>query len=113
MTAQINEYVNIYNILCDVQLGFIKGRSCMTALTDVMENLRADLDNNMICILVLLVHDTVDHSIFKKKNWINFSASRKQLVEYYVHILQVDLRLFLILEHVLKALMLIGASHRA
>ena len=43
----------------------------MTALTDVMENLRADLDNNMISILVLLDHskafDTIDHSMLLKK----------------------------------------------
>ena len=30
------------------QSGFIKGRSCMPALTHVVKNLRADLDNNMI-----------------------------------------------------------------
>ena len=67
MSEQIYEYVGSLYILCSAQSGFIKGRSCMTALTDVVENLRADLDNNMICILVLLDHskafDTVDHSI--------------------------------------------------
>ena len=40
MSERINEYVRSHNILCAVQLGFIKGRSCMTALTDVVENLR-------------------------------------------------------------------------
>ena len=71
MSEQINEYVRSHNILCAVQLGFIKGRSCMTALTDVVENLRADLDNNMTSILVSLDHskafDTVNHSILLKK----------------------------------------------
>ena len=48
----------------------------MTELTDVIENLRADLDNNMICILVLLDHskvcDTVDHYILLKKTGKTF-----------------------------------------
>ena len=55
--------------------------NCMTALTDVVENLRADLDNNMICILVLLnrskAFDTVDHSILLKK-----LENRSQIVSY-------------------------------
>ena len=82
----------------------------MTALTDVVNNLKASLDNNMISTLVLLDHsktfDKVDYFILLKK----FSASQKQLTDYYVHISQVDLRLYFIMEHILKVLMLIKVS---
>ena len=64
----------------------------------------------MICILDLLDHSKAFDTV---ENWKNFSDSRKQLEDYYVHILQVDLKLFLILEYVLKALILIEVSHRA
>ena len=83
MGEQIKEYVRSHHNLRAVQVG-VKGMNCMTALTDVVENLRAVPDNNMICILILLDHSKV---------------------------LQVDLRLFLIMEHVLKALMLKEVSH--
>ena len=70
MSERINEYIRGHSFLCNVLSGFIKGRKCITALTDVMENIRADLDNNMISILVLLDHSkafvTVDHSILLK-----------------------------------------------
>ena len=87
MSEQINEYVRNHNILCAAQSGFIKGRSCVKALTDVVENLRAELDNNMICILVLLDHskafDTVDHSILLKKLFC-FSETACRLLHSYL-----------------------------
>ena len=90
MSEQINEYVRSHNILCAAQSGFIKGRSFMTALTDVVENLRADLDNNMIFVLVLLDHskafDTVDHSILLKKleKLFYFSETACRLLRSYL-----------------------------
>ena len=86
MSEQINEYVRSHNILCAAQSGFIKGRCCMTALTDVVENLR-ERDNNMICILVLLDHSTVDHSILLKKLeklFFYFSETACRLLRSYL-----------------------------
>ena len=90
MSEQINEYVRSHNILCADQSGFVKGRSCTTVLTDIVENLRADLDNNMICILVLLDHskafDTVYHSILLKKleKLFCFSQTSCRLLRSYL-----------------------------
>ena len=87
MSEQINEYVRSHNILCAAQSGFIKGRSCMTALTDVVETLSDDLDNNMICILVLLHHSIVfDHSILLKtlEKLFCFSETACRLLRSYL-----------------------------
>ena len=49
----------------------VKGKSYMAALTNVVNNLKANLDNNMISTLVLLDYsktfDTVDYFIVLKK----------------------------------------------
>ena len=62
------------------QSGFIKGRSCMTALTDIVENLRADLDNNMIDHSKAF--DTVAESILLEKleNPFCFSGTAYRLL---------------------------------
>ena len=63
----------------------------MAALTDVVENLRADLDNNMICVLVLLDHsksfDTVIQSILLKKleKLFCFSETACRLLRSYLN----------------------------
>ena len=71
MSEQINEYVRSHNILYSVKSRFVKGSTTPSTLTDVVENLRADLDNNMIFISVLLDHSKnfvkVDHFILLKK----------------------------------------------
>ena len=75
MSEQINEYVRSHNILCATQSGFIKGNSCMTALTDVVV-LR---DHSK-------VFDTVDHSILLKKlgKLFYFSETACRLLRSYL-----------------------------
>ena len=90
MCKQINEYLAKSNLLSDRQSGFLKGRSCITALTDVVENLRTNLDKGMVSFLVLLDHskafDTVDHDILltKLEKLFYFSSTSCKLLHSYL-----------------------------
>jgi hypothetical protein len=51
---QITNFLEINNILPDVQSGFRKGRSTVTALLDVTDNILCAQDRRMCTLLVLL-----------------------------------------------------------
>lgn len=90
MCKQMNQYLSQQKLLSDFQSGFVKGKSCITALTDVVEDLRSKLDNNMVSFLTLLDHskafDTVNHSILLKKleKFFYFSSSACNLLSSYL-----------------------------
>ena len=75
---QINNYVHANNLLFDKQSGFRSKHSCITALVEVSENLRTDIDDSKTNFLVLLDHskafDTIDHNTLclKLKRLFNF-----------------------------------------
>lgn len=90
MSNQMSKYLNSLGLLSDSQSGFRQGRSCVTALSDVVENLRVKLDDNMVSFLVLLDHskafDTVDHTILitKLEKLFNFSSTACKLIQSYL-----------------------------
>ena len=71
IARQTNNYPVSNNFLSNRQSGFMKARSCTTALVDLVDDLRSKLDENYIAFLLLLDHtkafDTADHEIFLKK----------------------------------------------
>lgn len=87
---QMVSYLNESALLVDNQSGFRAKHSCITALVDVVEDLRSALDDRNVSILVLLDHskafDTIDHSIltFKLRNFFHFSASSARLIQSYI-----------------------------
>jgi len=58
--------------------GFRKNRSCISAITDVVEDIQSRIDKNWVTLLTLLDHskafDTVNHSTLstKLRNLFNF-----------------------------------------
>ena len=72
------------------QSGFRKGHSCVTALLDVIENIRSEIDGNKVCVLTLLDHtkafDSVEAEITctKLSTLFNFSLSATKLVRSYL-----------------------------
>lgn len=87
---QISDYLEKNSLLTDRQSGFRRQQSCITALVDVAEDARQELDKNNLTFLVLLDHskafDTVDHSILCEKLRSKFSFSRTaiQLTKSYL-----------------------------
>lgn len=90
MHQQISDYINEHNLLTDRQSGFRLKHSCITALTDVINNIRANLDNNDISFLVLLDHskafDCVDHEhlCLKLRQQFSFSNTAVKLLSSYL-----------------------------
>lgn len=90
MYVQINDYLHKNCLLSDRQSGFRSKRSCVTALLDVTEDLRARMDDNMVSFLVLLDHskafDNVSHPILLTKldKLYNFSKSACMLIKSYL-----------------------------
>lgn len=91
MHKQMNAFLHSRKLLSDRQSGFTKGRSCVTALVDVIEDVRAKLDDNMVSFLILLDHskafDTIDHSIMIKKleKLFHFSKPACKLITSYLN----------------------------
>lgn len=87
---QISKYVYGNNLLTKKQSGFRPGHSCITALTDVSEDIRKHIDNSDVSFLVLLDHskafDMVDHRILctKLEKIFNFSNSSTKLISSYL-----------------------------
>ncbi|XP_075167731.1 uncharacterized protein LOC142239862 [Haematobia irritans] len=87
---QISSFINKHKLLTSRQSGFRAQRSCTTALLNVSEDIRSEIENNKINILVLLDHskafDTVDHDILitKLKYMFRFSKSAIKLVQSYL-----------------------------
>lgn len=90
ISNQMSKYLDQHELLSDKQSGFRKKRSCITALLDVVEDLRQKLDDKMVSFLVLLDHskafDTVDHKILnsKLKKYFNFSETACKLILSYL-----------------------------
>lgn len=80
---QISSYVYDNGLITDRQSGFRPKRICTTALLDVTEYIRSQIDENNIGFLTLLDHskafDTVDYSLLcgKLSNLFNFQAEQR------------------------------------
>ena len=65
IVRQINSYLESYKYLTVRQSAFMKGKSCTTALLNVVENLRLKLDKNSVSFFVLFnrtkAFDIVNH----------------------------------------------------
>lgn len=87
---EIVTFINSNSLMNCLQSGFRANHSCTTALLKVSEDIRSDLDSNMVSFLVLLDHskafDTVDHSILclKLQNFFHFSAKSVALIKSYL-----------------------------
>lgn len=88
--SQISEFIHEHGLMCDMQSGFRSNHSCITALVEVSENIRRELDDNKLNFLVLLDHskafDTVNHRTLcmKLRHFFNFSSSSTQLLSSYL-----------------------------
>lgn len=88
--TNIYTYVNENNLLTSRQSGFRPRHSCITALSDVVEDIRENLDEGKLSFLVLLDHskafDTVHHSILSMKLFkqFGFSVQATGLIQSYL-----------------------------
>lgn len=90
MHYQINSHIVNNDLLTSQQSGFRPRHSCVTALIDVAEDIRRDIEDGKYNILVLLDHskafDTVDHDILcsKLSHFFNFSRTSGRLIRSYL-----------------------------
>jgi len=90
MHNQITAYLEKHSLLSDRQSGFRPSRSCTTALLDVTEDIRENIEANKVTFLLLLDHskafETVDFIIMitKLKIAYNFSSSATKLIYSYL-----------------------------
>lgn len=88
--TQLSEYLRLSNLLTDRQSGFREKRSCITALIDVSEDIRENVDAGNISLLILLDHskafDSVNHKVLSKKlkTMFNLSFSSTSLISSYL-----------------------------
>lgn len=87
---QISDFIHENNLMSDMQSGFRPNHSCVTALIDVTENIRRELDDGKVNFLILLDHskafDTVDHQLLctKLRYIFNFSSTSTKLISSYL-----------------------------
>jgi len=87
---QINKHLTDNSLLSNKQSGFRSSRSCITALVDVSEDIRRNMDQNKITFLLLLDHtkafDSIDHpiEINKLRSSFGFSTSAADLINSYL-----------------------------
>lgn len=87
---QINTYLNYNLLLSPKQSGFRAKHSCITALTDVSEEIRSSIDTKEVSILTLLDHskafDCVNHEklCYKLRKLFNFSTTSTLLISTYL-----------------------------
>ncbi|XP_075151058.1 uncharacterized protein LOC142225166 [Haematobia irritans] len=90
VNLQILQYLTEHKIITDRQSGFRPRHSCLTALVDVVESIRNNLDKNEVSILVLLDHskafDTVHYPTlyYKLIHLFSFSESTVRLMSSYL-----------------------------
>lgn len=91
MHNQLSIFLNNNNLLTSRQSGFRPFHSCVSALIDVTEDIRSQIDNGEVAFLILLDHskafDTVNTDILisKLKNFLNFSSTATKLVASYLN----------------------------
>lgn len=87
---QMCSYIESSALLAENQSGFRAKHSCVTTLTDVVEDLRLSIDDKRVNVLVLLDHskafDTIDHDMlgFKLGHFFNFSRTSVSLIKSYL-----------------------------
>lgn len=87
---QMYGFFNSNSLLTSRQSGFRPKRSCTTAILDVSEDIRQNLDAGKPSFLVLLdctkAFDSLDHAIFcyKLKNLYGFSSQAVKLISSYL-----------------------------
>ena len=68
---QLTSYIEKYKIINECQFGFRKGHSTEQAITEITDNLKKSIDNNLYTCGVFLdfakAFDTVNHAILLKK----------------------------------------------
>lgn len=90
MYKQMNIYFESNSLLTNRQSGFRSKRSCVTAVLDVSESIRVNIDENRPSFLVLLdctkAFDSIDHFTLlqKLKYWYGFSSPAVKLVSSYL-----------------------------
>ena len=88
---QINNFLCHNNIINEFQSGYRANHGCITALLNVSEDIRQQLDLNKITFLTLLDHskafDTLDPEMLcmKLSTFYNFSSEAVMLISNYLH----------------------------
>jgi len=90
MAKQMMEFLKQNALLTDRQSGYRSNRSCLTAVIDVSEDIRGNIENNEVTFLLLLDHskafETVDPLIMSLKlsTQFNFSSPAIKLIYSYL-----------------------------
>ena len=90
MKCQITDHLNEFEPLCDRQSAFRPNPSTVTALLDVTEEIRRNMDKNLATVLLLLdfskAFDSVPHDLLLRKLETNFdfTAPAVRLIESYL-----------------------------